>query len=83
MQAMVIASDASFANNTNTRKSSQGYLISLFGGPVVWKATRQATVAISTIEAELLALEQIAKETIGLKRIFAEMRFDPQSPFDI
>jgi hypothetical protein len=34
-KGIVIASDASFANNEETRKSSQGYIILLFGGPVV------------------------------------------------
>ena len=45
----------------------------LFGGAIVWKATRQATVTTSTTEAELLALEQVSKEAMALKRLFKEL----------
>jgi hypothetical protein len=36
----MIASDASFADDEETRKFSQGYIILLFDGPMVWKASR-------------------------------------------
>ncbi|KAM4058203.1 reverse transcriptase (RNA-dependent DNA polymerase) [Hirsutella rhossiliensis] len=32
------ASDAAFADNKETRKSSQGSILTLFGGPIAWKA---------------------------------------------
>ena len=41
----------------------------------VWK--------IEETEAELLALEQTAKETMSLKRLFNELQFDPEIPWDI
>ncbi|CCE34838.1 uncharacterized protein CPUR_08777 [Claviceps purpurea 20.1] len=76
MRVIQIASDASFADDLTTRRSSQGYLITLFGGPVIWKATRQLTVTTSTTEAELLALQLTAKETIALQRLFRDIRFN-------
>src|SRR5690349_11643658 len=57
-----VASNASFADNTMDRKSSQGYVIKLFRGLVAWRASKQDTVTTSTTEAELLALSQVAKE---------------------
>jgi hypothetical protein len=69
-----IYGDASFADNAETRRSSHGFIVTLFGGPIIWKAARQPTVTTSTTEAELLALEQIAKETMALKRLFAELQ---------
>lgn len=72
----VIASDASFADDEATRRSSQGYIFMLFGGPILWKAGRQATVTTSTTEAELLALEQTAKETLALARLFHSISLD-------
>ena len=33
-QLFICASDASFADNSVNRKSSQGYIIKLFGGPI-------------------------------------------------
>jgi hypothetical protein len=83
MQALFAASDASYADDLETRRSSQGYLISLFGGLIMWKATRQSTVTTSTTEAELLALSETARQTVGLQRLFYELHFDPEEKFDI
>ena len=69
----VVASDASFADNSIDRKSSQAYAMKLFGGLVGWRANKQDTVTISTIEAELLALAQAAKESLFVSRLLAEL----------
>ena len=66
--SLICASDASFADNPD-RKSSQGYIMTVFGGPVAWKANKQDTVTTSSTEAELLALSQTAKEAIFLNRL--------------
>ena len=58
------ASDASFADNKITRKSSQGYIFYLFGGPIDWKATLQRCVTKSTTEAELVAASSASTELI-------------------
>ncbi|KAF1922429.1 uncharacterized protein M421DRAFT_411533, partial [Didymella exigua CBS 183.55] len=68
-----VASDASFADNTMDRKSSQGYAIKLFGGLIAWKANKQDTVTTSTTEAELLALTQVAKEALFISRLLREL----------
>jgi hypothetical protein len=70
---LVVASDASFADNTLDRKSSQGLIIKLFGGPIAWRANKQDTVTTSTTEAELLALAQAVKEAMFLVRLFTEV----------
>ncbi len=36
----LVASDASFADNTLDRKSSQGFILKLFGGLVGWRANK-------------------------------------------
>ncbi len=72
----LVASDASFADDPDTRRSSQGYIILLFGGAIIWKAVRQSTVTTSSIEAELLALTFVGKEAIALKRFFLEIQLD-------
>jgi hypothetical protein len=56
------ASDASFADDVETRRSSQGYVFQLFGMTVDWKSTLQCTVTKSTNEAELLALSFAGSE---------------------
>lgn len=69
----IVASDASFADNTLDRKSSQAYTMRLFGGLVGWRANKQDTVTTSTTEAELLALAQATKEALFVSRVLAEL----------
>jgi hypothetical protein len=71
------SSDASFANDPDTRRSSQGYVFQLFRGPIDWKASKQRTVTTSSTEAELLALSHAAKETQWWTRFFEAIQFDP------
>ena len=47
----------------------------LYGGPVAWNASKQATVTTSSTEAELLGLSFAAKEVIATMRLFAGLRF--------
>jgi hypothetical protein len=70
------ASDASFADDQETRHSSQGYCFKLFGGPIQWQASRQKTVTLSTTEAELLSLTHASKELQALDRLFIQLRLD-------
>ena len=78
-EVLQLSSDASFADDPETRKSTQGYLMKLFSGPIMWQSSKQKTVTTSTTEAELLSLSHTAKETIGLYRLFAQIEFDPES----
>ena len=68
-----VASDASFADNTVDRKSSQAYAMKLFGSVIGWRANKQNTVTTSTTEAELLALSQAAKEGQYVSRLLREL----------
>ena len=79
IQGFLCASDASFADNKD-RKSSQGYIMTLFGGPVAWKASKQATVTTSSTEAELMALSDTTKEAIYLRRLLKAIKVRLEGP---
>ncbi|KAI1663301.1 Pol protein [Pyrenophora tritici-repentis] len=70
------ASDAAFADDLPTRRSSQGYLFMLYGMPIDWKATLQRSVTKSTTEAELLALSTAASELQAWNRLFKHIKLD-------
>jgi hypothetical protein len=70
------ASDASFADDEATRRSSEGYLFKCFGGAVEWKAGRQTTVTKSSTEAELLALSHAGSALIWWNRFFKAIKLD-------
>ncbi|KAI1507549.1 Pol protein [Pyrenophora tritici-repentis] len=67
--------DASFADDLSTRRSSDGYLFKLFGMPIDWKATKQRSVTKSTTEAELYALSRAASEFIWWNNLFDQLNF--------
>ena len=81
--SLVCASGASFADNRIDRKSSQGYMMKLFGGPIAWRANKQDTVTTSSTEAELLALSQTAKEAIYLSRLLLALTLQLDEPLTI
>lgn len=55
-------SDSDWAGNHSTRKSTSGFIFMLNGGPVSWCSRRQATVALSSTEAEYITLTLASKE---------------------
>ena len=58
-------SDADWAGNINDRKSTSGYLSQISGGAVSWRNKKQERVALSTAEAEYMALASAAQELYG------------------
>jgi Reverse transcriptase (RNA-dependent DNA polymerase) len=82
-ESFICASDSSFADNTVDRKSSQSYVMILFGGAVGWRANKQDTVTTSSTEAELLALSQTAKEAIFMSRLFKALTLELNEPLRI
>ena len=56
-------------------RSQTGYVISAFGCPVVWRSSLQTAIALSTMEAEYVALSTACKDLIpvvGLVRDLSE-----------
>ncbi|EXU94703.1 reverse transcriptase domain protein [Metarhizium robertsii] len=77
------SSDASFADNTEDRKSSQGYVLRLYGGPIAWKASKQTTVTTSSTEAELLAASEASKEMISAGRLLKSLQIKLNEPLQL
>lgn len=48
-----VYSDADYAGEIETRKSTSGYLVKLGSSAISWNSQRQATVALSTTEADI------------------------------
>ena len=69
------ASDAAFADDIPTRRSTEAYAFRLFGAVIDWRSRRQTTVTTSTTEAELLSLSAAAKEFIAIQRLFSDLNF--------
>ena len=68
-------SDADYGS-TEDRRSVSAYLYMLYGGAISWMAKKQSTVALSTTEAEYIALTQAVKESFWIQRILRELGRD-------
>ncbi|CAK9804031.1 Retrovirus-related Pol polyprotein from transposon TNT 1-94 [Anthophora plagiata] len=68
--------DSDWAADENGRRSRTGYITMLAGGPISWESRKQKSVALSTMEAEYMALSEATKEAIYLKRLLANMNFN-------
>jgi len=50
-----------------------GYVVLLNGGPVAWSACKQPLIALSTAEAEYIALTTVAREILYLQLLIGEL----------
>ncbi|XP_041000938.1 secreted RxLR effector protein 161-like [Juglans microcarpa x Juglans regia] len=56
--------DSDYTENLDTSKSLTGFVFTIFGGAVSWKTNLQPVVALSTTEAEYIAMTEAIKEPI-------------------
>ena len=55
-------------------------MFELAGGPISWLSKKQSIVALSTSEAEYVALSTCAQEVIWLRRILNSLKAIPSGP---
>ncbi|MCI07581.1 aspartyl-tRNA synthetase, partial [Trifolium medium] len=65
-----------YAGNINTIKSLSGFVSTLFGTAITWKANQQSIVALSTTQAEYIALVERVNEAIWLKGVSLTKHID-------
>ncbi|KAG8499322.1 hypothetical protein CXB51_005880 [Gossypium anomalum] len=70
--------DADFAEDLDRRRSLTCYIFTIGGCAISWKVTLQTIVALSTTEAEYMAITRACKEAIWLKGLFSELNEDLQ-----
>ncbi|XP_042019082.1 secreted RxLR effector protein 161-like [Salvia splendens] len=70
--ALVGFCDSDYASNRDNRRSQTGYVFTLNGTAISWKSGLQHVVALSTTEAEYMAMTEAVKEAIWLKGILED-----------
>lgn len=79
-QELVAFSDADWASDKETRKSNSGYIFMLNGGTISWKCQKQSCIALSSTEAEYVALSETCREMIWLKKILRDFGIRNKQP---
>jgi hypothetical protein len=71
--------DADWANDKDTRRSVTGYVFKLGDGVISWQSKRQATVAMSSTEAEYMSASYAAREAAFLHQLLGEIGYKQPS----
>ena len=74
------SADASYADDPDTRRSTQGFVAKLLGAAIAWFSQTQKCVTLSTTEAELYALSDAIKEVIYIRSTLAQFGFPQTQP---
>ncbi|XRB10194.1 reverse transcriptase Ty1/copia-type domain-containing protein [Pseudoscourfieldia marina] len=67
-------------DNHENRRSTSGYIFFLNGGPISWASYLQTTVALSTVESEVMALTEAIKEAIYIRRLLESLGAAQEGP---
>lgn len=76
-------SDADWAGDRATRRSTTGYVFVLGGGAICWASKLQPTVALSTAEAEYMAVCSASQEALFQRQLLSDLDFPQQGPTTI
>lgn len=83
VEVLTVFSDANWAEDKVDRKSNSGYVIDLFGGPIAWSCRKQNLVALSSCEAEYIALCETTKEVAWLRGLISDFGVNIEEPVNI
>ena len=78
-QECICYSDADGAGDIDDRRSTSGYLFRISGGAVTWSSKKQSCVALSTAEAEYIALASTAQEAVWMRKLTTELGNSPET----
>ena len=76
-------SDADWAADTEDRRSTSGNLFLMPNGAINWASQKQPTVALSTGEAEYIALCLATQECVWLRQLCKDWQIQCSSPITI
>lgn len=72
-------SDADWGND-ESRYSTSGIAFLLGNGAISWQSQKQGTIALSTVEAEYVALSGATQEAIWLRRLMRDLSTSVEKP---
>lgn len=75
--------DADWAGDSKDRKSTSGFSFQLSGASISWSSSKQSCVALSTAEAEYVALSGATQEAAWLKNLLGDLNYNVEGPMTI
>ena len=65
--------DLDMAGDVDSKKSISGFLMTFAGRAISWQSKLQKCVALSTIEAEYIAITEGCKEALWMRKFLEEL----------
>lgn len=75
--------DANWAEDRKDRKSNTGYVFKLFGRTISWACRKQRCVALSSTEAEFVALAETCQQAVWIRRMLESLGKHQKGPTTI
>jgi transposase InsO family protein len=67
--------DSDWASNVNNRRSQTGFFVKMAGGLISWTSRAQKTIALSSTEAEYMALSDCSRQVVWMHTLLGELGY--------
>ena len=80
---LIVYTDSDWAGDKENRKSISGFIMFLCGVPIMWRSKQQGSVALSSAEAEYIAISEAAKEIMFVLFVLKSLGIQVKSPVTV
>ena len=74
-QGLITCMDSDWASDPSGQKSQSGYFLKLAGGAISWTLRVQKTIALSSTEAEYMALSDCSRQVVWMHTLLGELGY--------
>jgi hypothetical protein len=74
-QGISACTDSDWASDGTTRRSQTGYFVKMAKGLISWTSRAQKTIALSSTEAEYMALSDCSRQVVWMHTLLGELGF--------
>jgi hypothetical protein len=74
-QGLMACADSDWASDPTQRRSQTGFFLKLAGGLISWTSRAQKTVALSSTEAEYMALSDCSRQVVWMHTLLGELGY--------
>src|SRR6202000_630673 len=75
-EGLIACTDSDWASDQDGRRSQSGYFLKMAGGAISWTSRAQRTIALSSTEAEYMALSDCSRQVVWMHTLLGELGYD-------